>query len=137
MKSKILLVLRVIVGAVFVISGFMKLIAPYENFLAEIHEFQILEGPAAVWLAKGLPWIEFYAGLFLVLGLWPNAALIVVWALNSSFVGVVGQALARKLPIGECGCFGALVTLKPSQILALDIGIWVACLFLFIFRKHE
>jgi hypothetical protein len=36
------------------------------------------------------------------------------------FILIVGQALLRKLPIDECGCFGGLISLPLSVVLMFD-----------------
>ena len=70
MKPKIFFTLRVAVAAVFIASGFMKLVEPYQNFLAVIYSYKILTGASAKWLALTMPWAELIFGVFLLFGLW-------------------------------------------------------------------
>ena len=125
MRAKFFLFLRVAMGSVFVASGFIKLMQPYQNFLAVIQSYEILNGAAAVALAKAMPWAEFLAGVFLILGFWSRLSLLILWAFNTVFIGVVSSALIRKLPLQECGCFGDAFSLQPAQVLWLDIALWL------------
>ena len=125
MPSKAFGFLRMLIGALFVVSGFMKLMQPYQNFLLAVNGYQILSGPAAEIFARSMPWAEFLFGVFLTLGLWSKACLFVLWALNTLFIGVVTQAMIRRLPIHDCGCFGESFSLPLYQILLLDLGLWL------------
>jgi uncharacterized membrane protein YphA (DoxX/SURF4 family) len=130
-RPLLLLSLRAVLGAVFAVSGFQKLVSPYQNFAAVIEKFEILKGPSVTLLAQTLPWLELAAGIFLILGFWENISLVVLWGMNTLFLGVLGSALARSLPIDSCGCFGEAVTLSLPKILALDAGLWVLFLVYF------
>ena len=122
-------------GAVFVVSGFQKLVSPYQNFSAVIEKFEIINASQAAILAQTLPWAEFAAGVFFILGFWERTALAILWVLNTVFLGVLGSALARKLPIDSCGCFGEQVTLSLPKIFALDVSFWGLFLVYFFTRR--
>ena len=130
-RPLLLLSLRGVLGAVFAVSGFQKLASPYQNFAAVIEKFELLSAAHAALLAQTLPWAEFVAGVFLILGFWERISLFLLWFMNTVFLGVLGSALARKLPIDSCGCFGEAVTLSLPKILALDISLWVFFLIYF------
>ena len=130
MRTKFFVFLRIMTGFVFVASGFVKLMQSYQNFLVTIQSYEILSGAPAVALAKAMPWAEFLVGVFLILGLWSRLSILVLWAFNTVFIGVVGSALIRKLPIQECGCFGDSFSLQPQQTLWLDIILWFLFLWL-------
>ncbi len=123
-----LLLVRAVLGGVFVVSGFQKLWTRPENFAAVIEKFEILQGWPVTVLSHTLPWAELIAGVFLILGLRTRIALFILWAMNTGFIIILSSALMRKLPIDECGCFGEAVTLTPSQMLAVDVSLW--CFFL-------
>lgn len=128
----LLLLVRAALGGIFVVSGFQKLWTPAVNFAAVIEKFNIVHGLPVSVLAHTLPWAEFIAGVFLILGLRTRISLFVLWAMNTVFIGILSSALLRKLPIEECGCFGEAVTLSPSQMLAVDISLWFLFLFYFL-----
>ena len=124
------------IGSFFVVSGFEKLIGPYQNFLYVIQNYSFLPLFLAEIVARLLPWFEFFPGIFLVLGLWTKWTLRAVMALLLMFMGVVIQALIRQLPITECGCFGGLISFPLPVILAFDTTVFVFAWFL-SFRMPE
>lgn len=130
MRAKLFVLLRILAGGVFVVSGFIKLMQPYQNFLAAIQSYEILKGAAAEILAKSMPWGEFIVGIFLILGFWSRISILILWVFNTVFIGVIGSALFRRLPIQDCGCFGDSFSLQPQQTLGLDIVLWIVFMFL-------
>lgn len=134
-RNRLFLGMRVVLGAVFVISGFQKLTAPYQNFAAVIEKFEVLQGPSVSWLAQTLPWAEWLLGVFLILGLWERLSLAGLWGMNTVFIGILSSALIRKLPIQSCGCFGEAIPFTLPQMLCIDISLWG--LFLLYFLKGQ
>ncbi len=124
------------IGIFFIVSGFEKLVDPYQNFLYIIQNYSFLPLFFADSVARFLPWLEFLLGIFLILGLWLKWALRTLMILLLMFVAVVIQALIRRLPITECGCFGGLVSFPLPVTLAFDITIFV-CAWLLSFRIQE
>lgn len=119
-------VLRICLGAVFVFSGSLKLLQPSQEFLSVVLGFEIVGGPSARFLSVFLPWAECLGGVFLVLGLWTEAALWCLWALNSLFILALGSVLARRIPMKDCGCFGERFSLPVWATLLLDFVFWAA-----------
>jgi len=125
---------RVCLGALFLFSGFEKLLQPYQNFLLVIESYDVIHGTAAELAARAIPWIELVSGTFLLVGLWLVWALRAVWLLCSMFLVVVAQAMWRQLPVDECGCFGGLITLPLPAVLGLDACLWVIT---FLLIRHR
>lgn len=119
-----------VIGGIFVVSGFEKLIGPYQNFLYVIQNYSFLPLSLAEIVARILPWIEFFLGIFLVVGLWLKWTLRALMVLLLMFVTVVTQALIRRLPLEECGCFGGLISFPLPVVLALDTAVFVLAWFL-------
>ena len=135
MKKILLLILRLAAGSVFIVSGFLKLTQPYQNFLAVIQRFEVVHGAPAVFFARVMPWVEFVGGVFLVLGFWTRSSTVLLWAMNITFIGVLSSALLRKLPIQECGCFGESLALPVKKTLLIDAGLWIVLAALFVFSS--
>ena len=112
--------LRIAVGMVLLVSGFEKVISPSQNFLYVIQAYQLLPAWAEHLTSVIMPWIEFIAGLFMVLGLWTGRVLRWSLVLFAVFIIVVGQALLRALPLDHCGCFGSWIQVSPRQVLVFD-----------------
>jgi uncharacterized membrane protein YphA (DoxX/SURF4 family) len=53
-----------------------------------------------------LPWLEFYCGLFLIIGIFRQASAAILSTLLLLFIFILFSALIRGLDI-ECGCFGS------------------------------
>jgi uncharacterized membrane protein YphA (DoxX/SURF4 family) len=121
----IFVLLRVLIGGLFIVSGLEKLLNPYQNFLYAIQGYELLSSPFDVWMAKIFPWIEFFIGLFVFLGFWLKGSLTAVLFFFLMFITAVGQALLRKLPVTECGCFGGLITFPLWVTFIMDIGFLV------------
>jgi putative oxidoreductase len=114
------LILRIVIGGIFIVSGLGKLLSPYQNFLYVIQAYQLLPSWGEVLTAQIFPWIELITGLFVFLGLWTSWSLRGALVLFGIFVVVVGQALVRGLPLESCGCFGEWVHLKPQTVIVMD-----------------
>ncbi len=125
-----------VIGGIFVVSGFEKLIGPYQNFLYIIQNYSFLPLSLAEIVARLFPWVEFFLGVFLVSGLWLKWTLRAVMALLLMFMAVVIQALIRNLPIDECGCFGALISFPLPVVMAFDATVFVFTWFLSSRRKE-
>jgi len=133
---KILVVIRILLGCLFVVSGFEKLIGPYQNFLYVVQNYEFLPTLLEEIVARILPWSELFLGVFLVSGLWLKWTLRSTLTLIVMFILVVGQALLRKLPIDECGCFGGLISLPLTAVLIFDSTLLLLTGLLIKQKKH-
>ena len=125
-----LALVRILIGLVFLIAGLEKLLSPYQNFLYVIQAYQVLPAAGENLTARVFPWVELFAGLFTVLGLWTPWSLKANLVLNSIFITVVGQALLRGLDIDQCGCFGSLAHISLQQVLVLDSVLLLSIVYL-------
>jgi uncharacterized membrane protein YphA (DoxX/SURF4 family) len=122
--------IRILIGLLFIVSGAEKLIWPYQNFMYVLEGYQLFSPGVESLIARVFPWVEFILGIFMVLGFWLPITLRGVLATFTVFILVIGQALIRKLPIDECGCFGSLISLKPQQTLFMDSFCFLALVWL-------
>lgn len=120
---------RVVLGAVFLVSGWLKLSQTFE-FLQTLAGYQLLpsgwEYPAAV----AVPRLEVLLGLLLIAGLFTRAASLGTLLMSVSFAFFVASALVRDLDI-ECGCFAANTKVSGSH-LALDLALAAASVLLLV-----
>ncbi len=98
------LILRVLLGALFVYTGTLKAMDPI-SFLDSIRTFHILPDPYAAWLAMGLPWLEILAGVALVMGILLEGGLALITGMLAVFLWALIYSWQRGLDI-DCGCFG-------------------------------
>jgi putative oxidoreductase len=100
-----LLALRVIVGAVFVYAGYLKLREPWALFAMGIDSYHLIPFQLLEPLARTLPVAEVALGLWLMVGFWlPIPSTAVSLLLLVFFCAMVHAKLAgQKI---DCGCFG-------------------------------
>ena len=128
--SSVLILIRLLVGGVFIYSGWHKLMAPLENFMAVLEGYQFLPSSLVSAVAFLVPWLEFIVGVFLALGFMTRASSAVLSAFVVVFISLLTRSLWLHLPIHECGCFGGAISLSPKQAIALDSGLLLATLIL-------
>lgn len=100
-----LLALRVIVGAVFVYAGYLKMREPWALFAMGIDSYHLIPFQFLEPLARTLPAAEVALGLWLMVGFWlPIPSTAVSLLLAVFFAAMVHAKLAgQKI---DCGCFG-------------------------------
>lgn len=94
---------RVIIGIVFIYASFDK-IAHVSDFARAIHNYKMLPSYIEALMAIALPWIELFAGVFLIIGYKVRGSAFIISLLLFVFIVAVATALFRGLDI-SCGCF--------------------------------
>jgi putative oxidoreductase len=123
------IIVRLIVGGVFVYAGAVKIYDP-ATFATDVSNYRVLPHETVNLFAITLPWVEVAAGLLLVLGIWVRASALVVTLLTLIFLAAILQAIMRGLDI-RCGCFGTVEARKVGTVtLAQDVallamGMWL------------
>jgi putative oxidoreductase len=127
------LTLRVLLGALFVYSGWQKT-KDYISFLNSVRSFQIVDDPCAAWLAMGLPWLEIVAGTALVTGVLVEGGLLMIAGMLAVFIWALAYAWQRGLDI-DCGCFGeSAQDLNYTDLILRDAGMLAVAVGLLIYR---
>ncbi len=107
-----ILVLRLLLGGIFLWAGLSKVAEPMQT-LATIYSYQIVVPDGlALAIAHTLPWLEILIGAALLLGLVMPFTLAATAAVLLAFTALTAQAWWRELPI-DCGCLD-LSTLHPA-----------------------
>ena len=111
---RFVLVLRLVLGGVFLAAALPKLADP-TGFAVNVDNYRILPELGVRLTALLLPPLELAIGLCLVFGVFDAGASLLAFALMLAFDGAVAAALFRGLDI-SCGCFdtdgGARVGLR-------------------------
>lgn len=120
MRAKpIYVIVRVILGLVFIYAGATKITDPL-GFAAAIDEYGLVTWRMANLIARTLPIIEIISGLGLIFDIKGALGLVVAQLLG--FVTVLAYAIHLGLDI-DCGCFG------PSDPAAPEPGgLWITML---------
>ena len=116
---------RLILGGVFLYSGWLKAVAPAEEFAYAIETYRVVPAALTMFIAVTVPWLEIYLGLFLVTGVFTGASAFCLGAMLIGFEGLLLQAMIRKLPVTSCGCFGASKSNSLGHEFAQNVGLLV------------
>jgi uncharacterized membrane protein YphA (DoxX/SURF4 family) len=116
MHKYAVVLLRLVLGAVFVYAAYMKLRDPWTLFAMSIDGYKLLPEWGVVTLARTLPWFELILGLALISGLALRYASVAGAALLGVFFVIMAISYARGMAI-ECGCFGPGEALGPKTLL--------------------
>jgi uncharacterized membrane protein YphA (DoxX/SURF4 family) len=122
-KGPVVLVARLILGAVFIYASLDKIAHPAE-FAKAIGNYHIVPFGLENLMALALPWLELIAGVCLIVGVMLDGATLMVVIMNIVFIFAISQALARGISI-ECGCFSVSPESGDSigiQTILRDIG---------------
>ena len=101
-----LLAVRLILGAVFLMSAVPKLAAP-RQFARDVQQYRLLPRPLASAFGYALPYAELVVAALLLMGIYTEWAALGVAVMLLTFMIAVGVAMARKLNL-TCSCFGLL-----------------------------
>jgi uncharacterized membrane protein YphA (DoxX/SURF4 family) len=120
MKSLWLLLLRLLLGGVFVAAGFVKIIDP-AGFAVDVANYRLLPHATVNLVAITLPWVELIAGGFLMFGKWPRASAALIALMMAVFIVAIASAVLRGLDV-RCGCFGTVEGRKIGVTTFLQDG---------------
>jgi len=129
------LVCRFVIGGVFLVSGLAK-ISDQVRFLLTLRAFRFFPDPLVPFAAIVLPWLEFFLGLFVLVGLFLGTSALMIAALNLVFAAALLSVTVRGIEI-DCGCFGLVGDLLglPDQadLTAVVRNLVFAAMSVFIF----
>ncbi len=132
---------RVLVGVLFIFSGFIKLNDPIgfsyklqEYFSADVLNLPFLE-PYALLISVFVVVFEVVLGVFLLVGYKPK---FTVWSLLLMIVFFTFLTFyaAYFEKVKDCGCFGDFLKLKPWESFWKDVVLLFFILLLFFGVKH-
>jgi uncharacterized membrane protein YphA (DoxX/SURF4 family) len=134
LSPKLDLIIRLVIGSVFIYAGFIKLIDP-KAFAKVISQFDIVPDILLPAVAIGLPAAELLAGLGLILNI--KGSLAVIFNLLVVFIMVLGYGIFNNMDI-DCGCFSteeinARNSLK--QALFRDLFMIAAACYLYVYKR--
>jgi putative oxidoreductase len=102
-RREVVLVVRVLLGVLFIVSSADKVRDP-ARFAAAVRGYEILPIALTNLFALALAWTELLAGIMLVFGVYARQAAAVIFLLLLVFVVAITAAIIRGMVI-DCGCF--------------------------------
>jgi len=126
-RKWLILFLRWGFGLLLIFAAVDKIRHPFE-FAEAVENYRIFGADLSRWIAVWIPTLEVVVGLFLILGIWQDAFILLNMILMTLFLLLVMQAYARGLDV-RCGCFfvegeskiGLLKIFENSIFTALSI----------------
>jgi putative oxidoreductase len=127
------LICRNFIGLIFIYASFHKISEP-ALFAKIIYGYSLLPTHLINITAIVLPFAELFSGIFLVLGIYPRAGILMINLMLLIFITAITINLIRGHEF-DCGCFSLNRNSHNSSSLALLIrDIFYFCVGLFIFR---
>ena len=121
------LLIRIILGSIFVYSGIYKIKDP-QTFEVVIRNYKILGDPLVAMTAMTLPPLEIIVGICLIIKLCFKGAVFTSAALLITFICSLASLILRDIDI-ECGCLGLKTTLQMQ--IFLDSVLLLSTFYLF------
>ena len=112
----VLLLLRLVIGGVFVYAAWIKLREPWMLFAISIDAYGVLPEWAVTAIARTLPWFELAIGLLLIAGRFLRVSTVATTALLAVFFSLMVRAYIKHQTI-DCGCFGPGEAISPLTLL--------------------
>ncbi len=100
---RISLLVRFVLGAVFILAGVPK-IMDGAAFAGAVYNYQLLPDVLINFFAVFLPWLEVVTGFLLISGIWLPGAVVIYNGLMVIFISALVISAFRGLDI-SCGCF--------------------------------
>jgi uncharacterized membrane protein YphA (DoxX/SURF4 family) len=130
------LVIRIIVGFIFILTGISKIVDP-ALFAREISNYDMMYLPLINLMAITLPWVELVVGILFILGVRVKANIILLAAMLLMFNFAVAVAWARGLDI-NCGCYSSVAEQTVGFAkLAENFAMFAALAFMYFFPNNK
>ncbi len=133
-KNKYLIILlRLVLGGIFILSGLLKIFEPREEFIEVLFKFNLLPEFLITPFAIILPWIELLGGIFTILNIWAGVGLIM-------FIGAIVINILRGNNLEDCGCFGGSWRIfgeNPYEVLSRDFPLLAISLWLLYLQEQK
>lgn len=130
-----LVLFRLVVGGVFLYAGVIKIMDPLA-FAGDVENYRVVGRTLAFLTAVYLPWIEVFAGAFLISGVMMRGSALLVSTLLAGFIGLVVSAMIRGLDV-DCGCFGTFSRSAGWELLLEDGALMLMSLAVLLAPKRK
>ncbi len=134
------LISRILVGTVFIFSGFVKGIDPLGTMF-KIEDYFIAYGtewaiPLTLSLSIILCIVEFTIGVFLILNIKPKLTSWLLFMIMSTFL-IITLFDALYNPVPDCGCFGDAIALSNWQTFNKNLVLMVFVLIILVTQQNS
>lgn len=139
-KERIVLALQLFVGAVFVFSGFVKVVDPLgglykvTDYLTAFH-WDALK-PLGFAGMTAMSAVEFVLGFAMLLGIRKKITTLGVLAFMTFYTPLT-LYLAIANPVSDCGCFGDALVITNWQTFWKNVVLLAATIVIYIWLEHS
>ncbi len=139
MKATITWISRILVGALFIFSGFIKANDPL-GFAYKMEEYFTVFGteflkPASIYFSITACVLEMFVGALLLLGVWRKLTTTLLLILII-FFGFLTFYSAYFQVVQDCGCFGEFLKLTPWESFYKNMLLFVLIVILFVNKPY-
>ncbi len=137
--TTIVLLMRLVVGGIFIFSGFVKAIDPWGTYY-KVTEYLLTLGwdtlaGQALFFAFALPALELLLGVAIFVGAYRRSAPIAVLLFMAVMLPLtLWLAVTNAVP--DCGCFGDALILTNWATFGKNLLLTLGALFLLAFGRH-
>ena len=138
-NSGLELAVRWFLGLAFLYASYHKIVSP-AHFAKIIYGYYLFPDASINIIAIFLPFLELFAGLALILGVYPRSAALIINGMLLGFIVALGINLVRGQQF-DCGCFAVGetgYTYTTGHLLIRDIiffGLGLQVLFYGNYRR--
>ena len=134
-------IVRIFVGILFIISGFVKITDPIgfsykltDYFAADVLNMEFLQ-PYALGISVFIVVLEIMLGVFIIVGYKVSSTLILLLGMIVFFTFLTFYS-AYFDKVKDCGCFGDALKLKPWESFYKDLVLLILIVVLILGRKY-
>jgi putative oxidoreductase len=131
-----LLVLRLVIGFVFIYASIWKIASP-EEFARSIENYRVMPLFSINIIALFMPWLELIIGLFIIFGIMIRATSMILIINMFAFCLLILSAIIRNLDT-DCGCFSSAGS-NPVGWLKFfeDLGLMLIASIIYVSGNNE
>lgn len=135
MKQLLYHLARLTLASVFIYAGAVKM-QDVVAFAGHVAAYRILPYALNYLVASTLPYVEFLAGIMLLLNARVRPALLTVGSMTLVFIAALVSVLLRGLEI-DCGCFdpGGGQNVSAGVALLRDLGLMILVVLVWWLRQ--
>lgn len=115
-RPYVTILLRLLLGGVFLYAAYTKLREPWEVFAMSIAAYGLLPEWGVWAAARMLPWLELVLAVVIISGYGLRYSSLATTGLLGIFFAVMLYSFAKGMGI-DCGCFGPGDALGPRSLL--------------------
>ena len=133
MTKYLIVILRIIIGGVFIWAGITKIVNPI-GFIKDIQNYKLFPLNISLIIAIILPWVEFLCGICLLLGIRIKSSSFLTSFILALFIVIILITMIRGINI-KCGCFGAHSGQVGWTLLIQDIVLFLMTFLTFQYDR--